>query len=149
MVKFIAAIALIAAIARPNAATADGHVSAATIKKVLAQHLAAFGAADMDAMLAEYAGGAVLMTPVGPVRGREALKGMFAGLFAEFARPGASFEMLHESIEGEVAYIVWMAETADNVYEVGADTFVIRHGKIQYQTFAGKITPKAGMAKDK
>ena len=33
-------------------------------------------------------------------------------------------------------------ETADNVYELATDTFVIRDGKIVTQTLAGKIVPK-------
>jgi hypothetical protein len=37
---------------------------------------------------------------------------------------------------------MWTAETADNVYEVGTDTFVVRDGKIAAQSFTGKITPK-------
>jgi hypothetical protein len=47
-----------------------------------------------------------------------------------------------QSIEGEVAHIVWAAETADNVYDLGTDTFVVRDGKIIAQPFAAKTTPK-------
>jgi branched-subunit amino acid aminotransferase/4-amino-4-deoxychorismate lyase len=47
-----------------------------------------------------------------------------------------------QSVEGEYAYILWTAETADHVYEVGTDTFVVRNGKIVTQSFTGKITPK-------
>jgi hypothetical protein len=50
--------------------------------------------------------------------------------------------MKQQSVEGEYAYILWTAETADNVYEVGTDTFVLRDGKIVTQSFTGKITPK-------
>ena len=38
-------------------------------------------------------------------------------------------------------YCIWTAETADNVYELGTDTLVVRDGKILGQSFAGKITP--------
>ena len=34
------------------------------------------------------------------------------------------------------------AETADNVYELATDTFVVRDGKIVTQTFVGKLVPK-------
>jgi hypothetical protein len=37
---------------------------------------------------------------------------------------------------------VWKAETADNHHELGADTFVVKDGKILAQTFAGTITPR-------
>jgi hypothetical protein len=43
---------------------------------------------------------------------------------------------------GDTAYIVWKAETADNRFELGTDTFIVRDGKIVTQTFAGKISPK-------
>jgi hypothetical protein len=46
-------------------------------------------------------------------------------------------------IEGDVAYIWWVAETPDNTYELGTDTFFVRHGKIAVQTFAFKATPRA------
>jgi hypothetical protein len=41
-----------------------------------------------------------------------------------------------------VAYFAWEAETADNVYELGGDTFVIEDGKIATQTLTLKATPK-------
>jgi hypothetical protein len=37
---------------------------------------------------------------------------------------------------------LWTAETADNVYGLGTDTFIVQDGKIVVQSFAGKITPK-------
>jgi hypothetical protein len=43
----------------------------------------------------------------------------------------------------DCAYILWTAETADNVYEVGTDTFFVRNGKIVAQSFTGKVTAKA------
>ena len=63
-------------------------------------------------------------------------------MFAEFGKPGAAFSMKQQFVEGDYAYILWTAETADNVYEVGTDTFVVRDGKIVAQSFAGKIRPK-------
>jgi len=50
--------------------------------------------------------------------------------------------MKHQSVEGDHAHILWTAETADIVYELGTDMFVVRDGKILAQSFASKITPK-------
>ena len=50
--------------------------------------------------------------------------------------------MKQPSVEGDYADIFWTAETADNVYEVGSDTFVVREGKIVAQSLAAKLTPK-------
>ena len=82
------------------------------------------------------------MTANGPVEGLAGLRQVFETFFAEFAKPGASFEMKQRLIEGEVAYIVWVAETADNVYELATDTFLVRDGKIAVQSFTAKVTPK-------
>ena len=50
--------------------------------------------------------------------------------------------MQKESIEGDFGYILWSAETADNVYELGTDTFVVRDRKIVAQSFTSKRMPK-------
>jgi hypothetical protein len=47
------------------------------------------------------------------------------------------------SIDADSAYCIWSAETADNVYELGTDTLVVRGGQIVAQSYAGKITPRA------
>jgi len=38
--------------------------------------------------------------------------------------------------------LLWSAETVDNVYEMGTDTFVVRDDKIVVQSFTDKVTPK-------
>jgi hypothetical protein len=50
--------------------------------------------------------------------------------------------MQQRCIEGDHAYILWTAETADNSYEFATDTFVVRNGKIVAQSFAAKVKPK-------
>jgi len=67
---------------------------------------------------------------------------LFEALIAEFGKPGATFNMKQQLVDGDYAYILWTAETADNVHEVATDTFVIRQGKIVAQSFTAKITPK-------
>ena len=114
----------------------------ASTKDVLDRHLSCFAAGDLKGILADYAPGAVLFTPDGPLKGVDAIGPLFQAIFAEFAKPGAAFSMKQQSVEGEYAYILWTAETADNVYEVGTDTFIVRDGKIVAQSFAGKIAPK-------
>ncbi|NNE84853.1 MAG: nuclear transport factor 2 family protein [Alphaproteobacteria bacterium] len=111
-------------------------------EKVLGHHLAAFGAGDVADIMSDYTSDSVLITPGGALRGLDQIRPLFEGLVAEFGKPGASFTMGTQIIEGDIAYIVWSAETADNVYEVATDTFVVRDGKIHRQTFAGKITSK-------
>jgi ketosteroid isomerase-like protein len=111
-------------------------------KDVLANHLKCFGEGDLKGILSDYAPGAVLFTPDGPLRGADAIRPLFQAMIAEFRKPGAVFTMKQQFVEGDYAYILWTAETADNVYEVGTDTFVVRDDKIVAQSFTGKIRPK-------
>lgn len=111
-------------------------------KQVLNHHLKCFGEGDLNGILSDYAPGAVLFTPGGPLRGADAMRSLFQGMIAEFGKPGATFRMKDQFIEGDYAYILWTGETADNVYELGTDTFVVKDGQIVAQSFTGKITPK-------
>ena len=114
----------------------------ASTKDVVDRHLEFFGKGDLKGILSDYAPGAVLFTSDGPLRGAEAIRPLFQAMIAEFGKPGATFSMKQQSVEGEYAYILWTAETADNVYEMATDTFVVQDGKIVAQSFTGKITPK-------
>ncbi|MFO1314956.1 MAG: nuclear transport factor 2 family protein [Burkholderiales bacterium] len=113
-----------------------------TTSDVLDHHLKSFGARDLDGIMADFAPGAVLFTPDGPLRGTAAIRTLFVALLAEFSKPGATFRLRHRTVDGDYAYIVWSAETADNVYELVTDTFVVRDGRIAVQSFAAKLVPK-------
>jgi hypothetical protein len=85
-----------------------------TTKEVLDHHLRAFGAGDLDAMLSDYATNAIMFTPDGSVRVREAMTPVFKDFIAEFGKPDLKFEINRQLIEGEYASILWNADTADN-----------------------------------
>lgn len=114
----------------------------ASTKDVLEHHLKAFNEGDLNGVLSDYAPDVVFFTKDGVLKGVDAIRPLFKTLIAEFAKPGATFNMKQQLIEGDHAYILWMAETADNVYELATDTFIVRNGKIVAQSFAAKISPK-------
>jgi ketosteroid isomerase-like protein len=114
-----------------------------TTQAVVNHHLERFAALDLQGILADYAPDAVMIVPTGVLRGVREISPLFENLVAEFAKPGATFDLQQQVIEGEVAYIRWSAETSDNTYQLGTDTFLVRHGKITVQTFAFKAAPKA------
>ena len=113
-------------------------------KDVLDRHLKCFGEGDLKGILSDYAPGAVLFTSDGPLKGADAIRPLFQALIAEFGKPGSAFNMKQRFVEGDYGYILWDAQTPDNVYEIATDTFVVRDGKIVAQSFTGKITPKSG-----
>jgi len=113
----------------------------ASTKEVLDHHLRCFVEGDLEGVLSDYAPEAVLFTQEQPLRGA-AIRALFRSMIAEFATPGARFRMSRQFVEGDYGYILWTAETAENVYELGTDTFVVRDGRIVAQSFTGKITPR-------
>lgn len=112
-------------------------------KDIVSHHLQAFSERDLAGILSDYAQDIVIFTQNGLLRGVDAIRPLFQTLLAEFGKPGTTFQMKQQSFEGDCGYIVWSAETADNVYELGTDTFVVREGKIVAQSFTGKIIPKS------
>lgn len=111
-------------------------------EEVLDHHQKSFRSQDIDGVMEDYAADAVFFGPEGALRGPKAIKSFFERMFAEFAKPGASIAGKQRLIEGDYAYLVWSAETADNSYELGCDTFVIQDGSIRLQAFAAKVKPK-------
>ena len=114
----------------------------ASTKEVLENHLKSFDQGDVDAILSDYAPDAMLFTQERVLKGVDAIRPLFEALIAEFGKLGATFQMKQQLIQDDYAYILWTAETADNIYELATDTLVVRDGKIVAQSFTAKITPK-------
>jgi hypothetical protein len=114
----------------------------ASTKSVIDHHLKCFGEGDLRGILSDYTPGAVLFTPAGPLRGVDEIRPLFQAMIAEFGKPGAAFNLKQQFIEADCGYILWTAQTADNVYELATDTFVVQGGKIVAQSYASKLTPK-------
>ena len=112
-------------------------------KDVVEHHLKSFGEGDLDRILSDYAPDAVLFTPEGSLKGRDAIRPLFVALLDEFGKPGATFSLSRQLVDGEHAYIVWTAQTAENLYELVTDTFFVRDGKIAVQSFAAKVVRRS------
>jgi predicted SnoaL-like aldol condensation-catalyzing enzyme len=125
---------------RPDINVERRNAVTATTQDVLTHHLNSFG--DIAGTMTDYTAESRFFTPDGLLRGCDAIRRFFVRLFEEFAKPGMSIEMLRREVDGDTAYLVWKAETADTRFELGTDTFIVQNGKIVTQTFAGKISPK-------
>jgi SnoaL-like domain len=119
------------------------HSDTATTQEVLTRHLDFLGKLDLAGIMADYADEATFFSQGGVLHGSDAIRQFFARLFDEFGKPGMSFDLLQQEVDGDTAYIVWKAESADNLFEIGTDTFIVRNRKIVTQNFAGKIMPKS------
>lgn len=123
-----------------DTAASSGNVSAETFA---AERLAAFGRGDIAALVAHYREGATVISPAGPLHGREQIKGMIEGIIAEFAQPGVSFELISQHAVGPIVTFSWTARTGLNDYHLGAETYVLEDGLVAFQTFAASVTPRA------
>jgi len=109
---------------------------------VLDHHLKAIEQGDVDAVLSDYAPDAVLFREDGVPKGADAIRPVFEKFVAEFQKPDTTVRTKQRFVEGDYAYMVWTAETADNVYELATDTFFVKQGQIVAQSFTAKITSK-------
>ncbi len=106
----------------------------------LARHLQAF-TQDVDTIMRDYTDESVLLTPDGPLRGRDEIRTFFA-TFLSNSPPELlqATTIVRQEIAGEVAYIVWKAEP---FIPLATDTFLIRNDTILVQTFAALMPAPA------
>ena len=113
---------------------------------VIDHHLKAIEQGDVNAVLSDYAPDAALFRSDGVFKGVDAIRPVFEKFVAEFQKPGTTINTKQRLVAGDYAYMLWTAETADNVYELATDTFVVRESKIVAQSFTAKIKPKRHLA---
>jgi len=113
-----------------------------TTDDVLDHHLTTFGEQDLEGIMEDYTDESVIVTNTGTFRGLDEIEGLFEDFFAEFTQEGATIDVDQQIVENEFAYIVWHAESPENVYEFATDTFYVPDDEILFQTFAGKVVPK-------
>ena len=109
---------------------------------VVARHLRAFVAADVEALMADYAPDAVLCLPDQTAKGHAALRAFWEQAVQLFPAGQTQFEVLRQEVHGDCVYLVWRASSPALDPSGGADTFVIRDGRIVLQSFGGQLNVK-------
>jgi hypothetical protein len=114
-------------------------------EQIVEHHLSAAAAGDVDGVVGDYADNAVLITPAGQTKGKEAIRKAFAGLFAPGQAPRPKLEVQRKYFTPEIGYILWVQNPGKPEEVRGSDTFVVRKGKIIAQTVAVvPLHPPAG-----
>jgi ketosteroid isomerase-like protein len=111
-------------------------------EEILNHHINCFRQGDLVGLLSDYSETSILEVPTAQLCGLEKLRNVFTIMFEEFGKGEMKFEILRTSISGNYAYIFWTAQTKDNNYHAGSDTFIIQNSKIVFQTFTAYITPR-------
>jgi hypothetical protein len=98
---------------------------------VLKNHLRA-ATVGVEAVMDDYTEQSVLITHEATYRGLAGIRSFFTALFRDLPRGFfESMKIRREEVVGEVAYILWDREP----FSQATDTFVVRDGKIVFQTF--------------
>jgi ketosteroid isomerase-like protein len=113
-------------------------------EKILQHHLSAIGEGNVDEVMSDYSEDAMLITPDGVLQGHDKIRPLFESFATEILPPGSQFEMVQQFVNGELAYIVWSADSSKYSIPIGTDTFIIRDGKITTQTLAAQMVAKNG-----
>ena len=106
--------------------------SPTSTEAVYDHHVQAFFSRDVDALLDDYTDQSVIITQQGAVTGLEQMRGFFVqSLEMMTPEATANTKMLTKEIHGEVVFHTWSGGAE---YPFGAETFLIRGGKIVAHT---------------
>lgn len=133
----------LAALAMAAAATgAMAQAAGSAPEDFVKRHIAAAGAKNVDAIMADYADDAVLLANGSATQGKDKIRAAFAAMVGG---PGGGPALKNERIwqEGNVGFVTW---TMNNGAVRGEDAFVIRGGKIAVQTVWIGLPPSAPAA---
>jgi hypothetical protein len=109
-------------------------------REVFEDHLCCRSARAVEEDLARnYAEDVVLLTGFGLYRGHEGVRQLARLLFAQL--PCVAYEYRTRLVDGEVAFLEWAARCSTATVEDGADSFLIRDGKIVVQTIHYTVRP--------
>lgn len=105
---------------------------------VLEHHLDAFYQG-IDAVMDDFTDESVIITPDATYRGLGEIRAFFTALIAGLpAGFDDAVKITRQEVVDEVAFLVW---EANPWFPFCTDTFVVRNGKITYQTFAAVAAP--------
>ena len=111
-----------------------------TPQEVFAHHGPALGAADLDAIVTDFAEDAIVITPAGVKHGKDGARQAFAQLLADL--PDATWDLKKQTFGDDVLLLEWAADAAGSRVDAGVDTFVFRDGQIRAQTVSYTLQGK-------
>ncbi|MEM7468449.1 MAG: nuclear transport factor 2 family protein [Pseudomonadota bacterium] len=108
----------------------------ATPDEVFDHHLEVFGDGDMDGILSDYTEQTLMVYGDKTWRGLVGARDFFNMWLDELIPAGSKFDLTGRVCVDDLLYITWTAESAKYKFEFGTNTFLIRDGKVIYQTVA-------------
>lgn len=113
-----------------------------TTKEVWEHHCIAFANANIDDLMFDFADDAIYVTTNNVIKGKDNIRKQYDNHFKSL-ETGSTSKIISETIEGEIVFFEWTADTPSIYIHDGVDTFVIRNGFIVAQTVRGTVISKA------
>jgi hypothetical protein len=113
-----------------------------TTQDILQHHMESIGAGNVDQILNDYTEESVILTAEGAIKGREKIRELFENFTTHMLPPGSDFELIQQLVDGDVAYVVWKAESEKFKFHIGTDTLFMKNDKIETQTFTAHVDEK-------
>ena len=105
-------------------------------ESILDHHMDAFGAGDVDAMVEDFTEESTIIFPKSVITGLDNIRKHFRNLTQNIFTKGTEYELVEKVVEGDIAYLIWKAESDRYKIPYGTDTFIFEGGKIKVQTVA-------------
>ena len=108
------------------------------VLEIFNRHVASFTAGDLDAVVQDFAEGAIVITPDGVFEGHEEIRAFYKRLLDEFGvidrgdSSGIQIDMVH--VRRDTLVISWHATSLSLVFHFGTDTFICRDDRIERQS---------------
>lgn len=114
-----------------------------SVVEVLSHHMTCVARSDVDGIMEDYTDESVLFSSDGMIQGRAQIREFFTNLTVRMMPVGTSFQSVRQDHRGDTAFLLWQAESAGFRFHMGAETIVVRGGKIVTHSFAAAIEAKA------
>ncbi|WP_298901731.1 nuclear transport factor 2 family protein [uncultured Psychroserpens sp.] len=112
-----------------------------TVKDVWEHHKVAFANANLEEVMLDYAEDCIYVTTNKSLVGKDKIRALYKNHF-DTLEEGSSSSIISETIEGEIVFFEWTADSPSISISDGVDTFVIRNGYIVAQTMRATVVPK-------
>lgn len=112
---------------------------ARSAQDVFQAHAVALASGDLPKIMEDYSADAVLLTPEGPIHGRDAISDFFAAALANL--PDAEFEVRTAIFSDDALLLRWSASSSTNRIADAVDTFVFEQGLIRLHSTVFSVEP--------
>lgn len=105
-------------------------------EQILDHHWNAVREGDIEEILKDYTEDSRIINSAGVMRGLDSIANLFTTFGRDIIPPGSKFDLVNKTLDGDIGYIIWNAESDAYKIPFASDTFFFEDGKIKVQTVA-------------